>query len=74
MRYLAGKVEAGLLKPVMPLEHIFAFAVTSLDGIVRDLTLARCYSLPGDDAGVTLDELSLTGALARSLLYLLGEA
>ncbi|KWX77551.1 hypothetical protein AMQ84_12450 [Paenibacillus riograndensis] len=74
MRYLAGKVEAGLLKPIMPLEHIFAFAVTSLDGMVRDLTLARCYSLPGDDAGVTLDELSLTGALARSLLYLLGEA
>ncbi|RCX22974.1 TetR family transcriptional regulator [Fontibacillus phaseoli] len=73
MAYLAGKVEDGTLNPIMPLPDIFSFAVASMDGIVRDLVLFKCYSLPGEDPGVSLDEISLTNALARSLLFLLGE-
>ncbi|GIO44123.1 TetR/AcrR family transcriptional regulator [Paenibacillus apis] len=73
MLYLQEKVEQGILKPIMPLEDIFSFAVVSYDGMVRDLVLVKCYALPGDEKGIPLNEMALTSALAHSLLYLLGE-
>lgn len=73
MLYLVEKVEQGILKPIMPLEDIFSFAIMSYDGMVRDLVLAKCYALPGTDSIPSLNEMALTSALAHSLLYLLGE-
>ncbi|MFP4979328.1 TetR/AcrR family transcriptional regulator [Paenibacillus sp. CN-4] len=74
MQYLAEKVAHGVLQPNMPLEHIFSFAIVAVDGMVRDLVVTKCYSLPGsDEVGIPLDEIALTSALAESLLHLLGE-
>lgn len=72
MEYLAQKVGDATLKPLIPLEDIFSFAVVSMDGIVRDLILTRCYKLPAEAPGLSLDEMKLTHTLARSLLLMLG--
>ncbi len=29
--------------PVMPIEDILAFIIVSFDGIIRDVTLSKCY-------------------------------
>lgn len=72
MRYLVEQTVQGVLKPIIPLEQVFSFAIASMDGIVRDLVLTRCYDLPGEGSGVPMDEMALTYALSQSLLYLLG--
>lgn len=73
MGYLMQKTASGELSPIMPLEDIFSFAVVSMDGMVRDLIIAKCYRLSEDGIGIPLNEMALTSALAQSLLYLLGE-
>jgi AcrR family transcriptional regulator len=73
MEYLSVKVEEGVLKPLIPLSDIFTFAVAAMDGIVRDLILTKCYSLPTEAMGLSMDEMKLTNTLARSLLSLLNE-
>lgn len=35
--------ESGYFTPVMPIEDILAFIIASFDGIIRDVTLSKCY-------------------------------
>ena len=58
----------------MPIEDIFTFIGTSIDGIERDLILVQCYqvgtyttSMPKD-----LDPQKLMNVLCKSVIYLLG--
>ena len=77
--YLARRVseliitqtEAGYFKPIAPVNDILTFIVSSFDGIIRDVTLNKCYGIrSGDTAG--FDEKKLIRCLYLSTLKLLG--
>lgn len=64
----------GYFMPVIPIEDIFAFIITAFDGIIRDITLTRCYpggTVPED--GIKFDEKKLIQCLYISTITLLGK-
>ena len=74
IEYVVTQVERGYFKPLLPVQDIFAFIGTSIDGIQRDLILVQCYrvgsyttSMPKD-----MDPQKLINVLCKSLVYLLG--
>lgn len=74
LEYIVTQIESGYFKPLMPIEDIFTFIGTSIDGIERDLILVQCYqvgtyttSMPKD-----LDPQKLMNVLCKSVIYLLG--
>lgn len=74
LEYIVTQIESGYFKPLMPVEDIFTFIGTSIDGIERDLILVQCYqvgtyttSMPKD-----LDPQKLMNVLCKSVIYLLG--
>jgi len=77
--YLAGRaaeliitqVQTGYFKPVIPVTDILSFMVSSFDGIIRDVTLNKCYNIKSD-AMSDLDEKKLISSLYMSILKLLG--
>ena len=69
---LSGTAE-GYFTPVIPVQDVMAFIVASFDGIIRDVTLTRCYQT--DDAppsGISFDEKVLIRGLYLSTMTLLG--
>ncbi len=66
------QVQTGYFKPLVPSEDILTFVVSSFDGIIRDVTLNKCYNLQTDDATV-FDEKKLINCLYLSTLKLLGK-
>lgn len=77
MMYLADQlfctirsgVESGYFKPVLPVNDILNFVSISIDGIVLDGVLHRCYGLPLRDFGFNINTLLHT--LTCSTLNLL---
>lgn len=74
LEYIVSQIESGYFKPLMPIEDIFAFIETSIDGIQRDIILHQCYQLEVYSAFISkkLDPQKLMNALCRSVIYLLG--
>ena len=78
--YLANRVaeliisetNSGYYKPVVPVSDILNFVVSSFDGIIRDVTLNKCYSIKTEDIN-DLDEKKLINCLYISTLKLLGK-
>ena len=64
-------VKAGYFKPVIPVEDILSFMVSSFDGIIRDVTLNKCYNISSDNM-TELDEKKLITSLYLSIIKLLG--
>ncbi|MBO4637013.1 MAG: TetR family transcriptional regulator [Clostridiales bacterium] len=77
--YLASKMAelivtgaaSGYFEPVVPVDDIIKFVVSSFDGIIRDVTLNRCYSVQTEEI-TELDEKRLISCLYISTLKLLG--
>ena len=72
---ITKQTAAGYFKPVIPIKDILAFIVAAFDGIIRDVTLAKCY--PGKavtDEGIDFDEENLIQCLYISTMTLLGKA
>lgn len=70
---MAG-AENGYFMPVIPIEDIMAFIMASFDGIIRDVTLSKCYlgeSVPKSD--VDFNEKNLIHCLYISTMSLLGK-
>lgn len=65
------QVQAGYFRPVIPLEDILSFMVSSFDGIIRDVTLNKCYNISSDSMN-DLDEEKLISSLYLSIMKLLG--
>lgn len=66
--------ENGYFVPVMPIEDILAFIIASFDGIIRDVTLCKCYlgeNIP--KSSVAFKEKSLINCLYISTMSLLGK-
>ncbi|MBP5605414.1 MAG: TetR/AcrR family transcriptional regulator [Ruminiclostridium sp.] len=78
--YLAGCLSelivtqsaSGYFTPVVPVPDILSFVITSFDGIIRDVTLNKCYGIKSNEMN-ELDEKKLTGCLYVSTLKLLGK-
>lgn len=71
---IAKNTENGYFVPILPLEDIFAFLITSYDGLIRDITLTRCYPDNAAPEGVPFDEKKLIHCLYISIMTLLGKA
>lgn len=72
--YIASQVGSGYFKPLMPIEDIFAFTGTSIDGIERDLILAQSCRVETHPISVLkdIDPQRLMSMLCKSVIYLLG--
>ena len=64
-------VERGNFVPVLPVKDIMAFIIASFDGVIRDVTLSKCYA--GNSSGVAFHEKNLIHCLYASTMYLLGK-
>ncbi len=64
-------VERGDFMPVLPVKDIMAFIIASFDGIIRDVSLSKCYV--GNRAGVAFHEKNLIHCLYISTMSLLGK-
>lgn len=70
--YIVQKVEENYFKPVLPLQNIFMFIITSYDGIRRDIILSKCY--PTQDRiskEWNFNESELMEVLYKSTMFLL---
>ena len=71
-KLIISQVKAGYFKPIIPVEDILTFIVASFDGIIRDVTINKCYNVQSEDISV-LDEKKLINSLYVSTLKLLGK-
>ncbi|MCI9047995.1 MAG: TetR/AcrR family transcriptional regulator [Hungatella sp.] len=74
-RIMITGVESGYFMPVIPVEDIMAFIIASFDGIIRDVTLSKCYG--GNcvtESGDVFHEKNLIHCLYISTMSLLGKS
>lgn len=64
-------ISSGYFKPKVSIEDLSTFMMTSIDGIVRDVVLQKCYGMFSNDQ-VQFDEIRLMNTLCKSVLLLLG--
>jgi AcrR family transcriptional regulator len=62
-------VNKGEFVPIYPLGEIFTYIMASIDGVVKNVVLQRCY---GANAG-NIDETKILKIISDSVLYLLGK-
>jgi len=66
--------ESGYFMPIMPIEDVMAFIIASFDGIIRDVTLSKCYlGKSVSESGIDFNEISLIRCLYISTMSLLGK-
>ncbi|SMF69418.1 transcriptional regulator, TetR family [Paenibacillus uliginis N3/975] len=64
-------ISLGSFQPVVSPEDLFTFIMTSIDGIVRDVVLQKCYGMFQNEQ-VQFDEIRLMDTLCKSVLLMLG--
>lgn len=74
LEYIVAHIESGYFKPLTPIEDIFLFIGTSIDGIQRDIVLHQCYQVGTYTTTMPkeLDPQKLMNMLCKSVIYLLG--
>lgn len=70
MGVIDENIDNGYFKPLFPKESIYAVVFSFFDGLVRDLTLVKCYRLPAP-ASVTFEEKDIPRAMASAIVHLL---
>lgn len=63
-------IVSGDFKPILPIKDIFNFIMTSIDGIVRDVILQKCYG-PIQNTQIEIDEIGLMNTLSTAVLLML---
>lgn len=64
-------ISLGNFQPEVSLEDLFTFIITSIDGIVRDVVLQKCYGMFQNEQAL-FDEIRLMDTLRKSVQSLLG--
>ncbi|WP_232698641.1 TetR/AcrR family transcriptional regulator [Brevibacillus daliensis] len=64
-------ISLGSFQPEVSPEDLLTFVMTSIDGIVRDVVLQKCYGMFQNEQ-VQFDEIRLMDTLCKSVLLLLG--
>lgn len=62
-------VSKGEFMPIYPVNDIFTYIMTSIDGVVKNVVLEKCY---GANTG-NFDEIKILKIISSSVLYLLGK-
>lgn len=62
-------VSKGEFIPIYPINDIFIYIMTSIDGVAKNVVLEKCY---GANAG-NIDEIKILQIISSSVLYLLGK-
>ncbi|MFJ7405986.1 MULTISPECIES: TetR/AcrR family transcriptional regulator [unclassified Lysinibacillus] len=65
-------ISLGNFHLAVPLEDLFTFIMTSIDGIVRDVVLQKCYGMFQNEEKASFDEIRLMNTLCKSVQSLLG--
>ena len=69
------EIQKGYFMPILPIEEILAFITSSFDGIIRDVTIVKCYQGKGTSkASVQFDEHKLINCLYLSTIHFLGKS
>ena len=72
---IISETQKGYFKPILPVEDILSFIISSFDGIIRDVTLTKCYSgKETPKAPVQFDEHKLINCIYLSTMYFLGKS
>ncbi|RDW15116.1 TetR/AcrR family transcriptional regulator [Oceanobacillus chungangensis] len=64
-------ISLGSFQPEVPLDDLFTFIMTSIDGIVSDVVLQKCYGMFQNEQAL-FDEIRLMETLCKSVQSLLG--
>ncbi|MFJ7913941.1 MULTISPECIES: TetR/AcrR family transcriptional regulator [unclassified Lysinibacillus] len=64
-------ISSGCFQLEISIDDLSTFIMTSIDGIVRDVVLQKCYGVFSNDQ-VQFDEIRLMNTLCKSVLLLLG--
>jgi AcrR family transcriptional regulator len=71
---IVAGTSCGYFTPAVPVNDVLAFLVASFDGIIRDVTLTKCYSEKNaPQTGFSFDEKKLIQGLYLSTMALLGK-
>lgn len=71
---VSEQTELGYFTPILPLKDVVAFICAAFDGIIRDVTLTKCYLLATEKPPlIAFDEKQLIKSLYISTLTLLGK-
>ncbi|MFW6288115.1 MAG: hypothetical protein ACOC2J_05120 [bacterium] len=65
-------IDTGEFAPGLPVQDIYSFIISSIDGIVRDTVLHNCYNLNGND-NFKVDEVAFMKTLSKSMILILTE-
>ena len=63
-------IASGDFIPIVHIKDIFYFIITSIDGIIRDAVLFKCYG-PNKNTQLEIEEISLMHTLSKSVLLML---
>lgn len=63
-------IASGYFNPIVSEESVYALIFAFFDGLIRDLTLVKCYRVDTPQA-VTFEEKDLPKALVNSVIFLL---
>lgn len=70
--YFEKEVELGHIKPILPIEDIIQFMITSINGILQEIIVTKCYQTTmASGYNMKLDEIKLIHILYISVLNLL---
>ena len=69
-KIIVSETEKGYFTPMIPAEDILTYIIASYDGIIRDVTITKCYT---GNADIVFDEKKLIGCLYRSTMMFLGK-
>lgn len=74
LEYIVSQIESGYFKPLVPVQDIFTFIGTSIDGIQRDLILVQCCHVGAYTTTMPkeLDSQKLMDVLCKSVVHMLG--
>ncbi len=64
-------ISFGIFQPEVPLDDLFTFIMTSIDGIVSNVVLQKCYGMFQNEQAL-FDEIRLMKTLCKSVHTLLG--
>ncbi|WP_320939769.1 TetR/AcrR family transcriptional regulator [Lysinibacillus capsici] len=64
-------ISLGIFQPEVSIEDLFTFIMASIDGIVRDVVLHKCYGMFQNEQ-ILIDETRLMNTLCKSVQALLG--
>lgn len=71
---ILSETESGYFSPVIPPEDVLSFITASFDGIIRDVTITKCYAGRGvPQTTLCFDEEKLIRCLYLSTMTLLGK-